>query len=184
MSNIGDFRLGANLGASVLKETQIKVIDVSDKPLKPNVVRQGKQVPAVALDPRIVDTLLGPEVIITPGQAPRVVSQSVPAGTKIAKGASIDISLAPRTTIPIDVITGFHPGFAGTNIGGIVDTILSNRQVSDAVLDFDTAAEVPEATRAAIRTTLQGSNIGIDDADPARSFDAAVRTLKGAAAFK
>jgi hypothetical protein len=184
MSNTSDFLSGAGFMAAASKEMQLKVIDISDKPLKSNVVRQGRQVPAVALDPRAVDAILGPEVIITPGQAPRVVSQSIPPGTKVARGAGVDISLAPRSTIPIDVIVGFHPDFRGKNVGGVVEVILANRQVSDAVLDFDNAADVPAATRAVIEQTLTTNQVGINNDDPTRSFEAAFLTLKGVAAFK
>jgi hypothetical protein len=177
-----DFR--ATSATSISAPGGLKVIDVSDKPMKSNVVRQGKQVPAVALDPRIVDTFVTPDVIVTPILAPRVVSQSIAAGIKVTKGASVDIMLAPRNTIPIDVIVGIHEGFRGRNVGGVVDTILTQPEVVGAVLDFETAAEVPAPQRAVIEAALASNNIGIVPDDSKRNFDAAFRTLKGAAAFK
>ena len=173
-----------NVVASKASGGGLKVIDVSDKPLKSNVVRQGKQVPAVALDQKIVDTFVTPDVIVSPTLAPRVVSQSIAPGIKVAKGASVDITLAPRNTIPIDVIVGVHEGFRGRNVGGVVDTILTQPEVFGAVLDFETAAEVPAPQRAAIEAALASNNIGIVADDPKRNFDSAFRTLKGAAAFK
>ena len=99
---------------------------------------------------KIVDTFVTPDVIVSPTLAPRVVSQSIAPGIKVAKGASVDITLAPRNTIPIDVIVGVHEGFRGRNVGGVVDTILTRPEVVSAVLDFETAAEVPAPQRAAI----------------------------------
>jgi hypothetical protein len=162
----------------------LKVIDVSDKPVKSNVVRQGKQVPAVVLDAKIVDTFVTPDVIVTPTLAPRVVSQNIAPGVKVARGASVDITLAPRNTIPIDVVVGVHEGFRGRNVGGVVDSILVQPEVVSAVLDFETAAEVPAPQRAAIEAALASNDIGIVPDDPKRNFDSAFRTLKGAAAFK
>ena len=162
----------------------LKVIDVSDKPLKSNVVRQGKQVPAVALDQKIVDTFVTPDVIVPPTLAPRVVSQSIAPGIKVARGASVDITLAPRNTIPIDVIVGVHEGFRGRNVGGVVDSILARPEVVSVVLDFETAEEVPAPQRAVIEAALASNDIVIVPDDPKRNFDSAFRTLKGAAAFK
>jgi hypothetical protein len=170
--------------ATATSAAGLKVIDVSDKPLKSNVVRQGKQVPAVALDQKIVDTFVTPDVIVTPTLAPRVVSQSIAPGIKVAKGASVDIVLAPRHTIPIDVIVGIHEGFRGRSVGVVVDNILTQPEVVGAVLDFETAADVPAPQRAAIEAALAANDIGIVPDDSKRNFDAAFRTLKGAAAFK
>jgi hypothetical protein len=162
----------------------LKVIDVSEQPLKSNVVRQGKLVPAVALDQKIVDAFVTPDVIVTPTLAPRVVSQSIPPGVKVARGASIDIVMAPRNTIPIDIIVGVHEGFRGFNVGGVVDAMLGQPEVANAVLDFEEPEQVPAASRAAIEQALAANDIGIVADDPKRDFNAAFRTLKGAAAFK
>lgn len=172
-----DVKLSSNFSA-------VKVIDVSDQPVKPNVVRQGKQVPAVAIDQKIVDTFITPDVIVAPQLVPRVVSQSIAPGVKVARGASVDLVMAPRTTIPVDVIVGLHEGFRGRNIGSVVDTILAAPEVTNAVLDFETAADVPASTRAVIEQALAANEIGIVPDDAKRNFDAAFRTLKGAAAFK
>ena len=121
---------------------------------------------------------------MSPTLAPRVVSQSIAPGIKVAKGASVDITLAPRQDDSIDVIVGVHEGFRGRNVGGVVDTILTQPEVFGAVLDFETAAEVPAPQRAAIEAALASNDIGIVADDPKRNFDSAFRTLKGAAAFK
>ena len=179
-----DFRATSSAFSASSASSGLKVIDVSDKPMKSNVVRQGKQVPAVALDQKIVDTFVTPDVIVTPTLAPRVVSQSIAPGVKVARGAGVDIVLAPRNTIPVDVIVGVHEGFRGRNIGGVVDSILTRPEVVSAVLDFETAEEVPAAERAAIEQVLASNNIGIVPDNSKRNFDAAFRTLKGAAAFR
>ncbi|MGH6923617.1 MAG: hypothetical protein ACRED5_07740 [Propylenella sp.] len=162
----------------------LKVIDVSDQPLKSNVVRQGKQVPAVEIDQKIVDTFVTADVLVTPTLAPRVVSQSIAPGIKVAKGMSVDLVLAPRITIPIEIIKGVHEGFAGRNVGNVVDNLLGQPEVANAVLDFDEPEQVPAASRAAIEQALSANDIGIVADDPKRDFNAAFRTLKGAAAFK
>ena len=172
-----DIKLAANLA-------DLKIIDVSDQPVKSNVLRQGKQVPTVTLDPKVISSFITPDVILPPQQAPRVVSQSIAPGIKVAKGATIDIVLAPRNIIPIDVIAGAHKGFVGRDMGGVIDTFLAKPEILNAVLDFDTAAEVPSATRTAIEKELTDNNISIVADDNTQNFDAAFRTLKGAAAFK
>lgn len=165
-------------------DQSFKVIDVSEKPLKPNVVREGKQVPFVQLNKDIVEAVIAPDVIVRPGQAPRVVRQSIPAGTKVARGASVDLVLAPRQRIPGGVFVGGHNGFAQRNVEDIVGSVLEDEAVVSAVLDFEEPADLPPQGRRVVEAALQNADIAIDDEDPTRSFAAAFRTLKGAAAFR
>jgi hypothetical protein len=162
----------------------LKVIDVSDRPLKPNVVRRGKQVPFVELDQGIVESIIGPGVIVQPGQAPRVVSQSIPPGTKVARGAGVDLVLAPRRRIPGGIFRGGHAGFKDRNVEEIVGTLLANDVVFSAVLDFEDPADLPPPSRQAIEAELEGADIAVDESDSSRDFAAAFRVLKGAAAYK
>lgn len=171
-------------GSQLATDQAFKVIDVSEKPLKPNVVRQGKQVPFVALDKGVVDAVIAPDVIIQPGQAPRVVSQSIPPGTKVARGASVDLVLAPRSRIPGRVFTGGHAGFATRDVADIVENLLTDEAVVAAVLDFEDPSELPAQSRSAVENALQEADIPIDEGDPNQSFAAAFRSLKGAAAYR
>ena len=86
-----------NVVASKASGGGLKVIDVSDKPLKSNVVRQGKQVPAVALDQKIVDMFVTPDVIVSPTLAPRVVSQSIAPGIKVRAASTSRWRCATRS---------------------------------------------------------------------------------------
>jgi hypothetical protein len=186
---VADITIGAATGRQITGakfgvDQSFKVIDVSEKPLKPNVVRAGKQVPFVALNKNIVDALIAPDVIVQPGQAPRVVSQSIPAGTKVARGASVDLVLAPRSRIPGGVFAGGHAALAERNVDDIISGVLVNDTVLAAVLDFDDPAELPAQSRAAVEAALEGADIPIDDADPKQSFGAAFLSLKGAAAYR
>lgn len=176
---------GAQLKSTTTSASQLlKVIDVSDQPLKSNVVRKGKLVPSVELDPRIVDAVISPDVIVQPGESPRVVSQSIPPGTKVARGASVDLVLAPRTRIPGGIFRGGHAGFMALNVQDIVGNLLVNDAVFAAVVDFDDPDDLPANSRAAITAALDGVGIGVVETDPTQDFAAAFRSLKGAAAFK
>jgi hypothetical protein len=160
-------------------------IDISDKPLKSTVVRDGKEVPFVQLNQAVVEQFVGSAVSVS-AEVPRVVSQSVPAGAKVPRGASVNLVLAPRNKIPVGVFAGGHPAFAALagvrNVDDLVTTFLT-ATVANAVLDFDAPDKVPEATRTVIANELLAKGVTIDPNDKARDFAAAFNTLKGAAVF-
>jgi hypothetical protein len=113
-----------------------------------------------------------------------VVSQSILFGTKVARGASVDLVLAPRNRIPGNVFVGGHASFMARNVEEIIGSVLVSDAVVAAVLDFDDPAELPAQSRQAVESALANADIPIDDADPTQSFAAAFLSLKGAAAYR
>src|SRR5262245_9380667 len=83
-------------------------VDLSTKPAETQVVREGFKVPTVDLVP---DALRDYLAIIPKGQ-PRVVTQSVAAGTTVTRGTTIDLVLVEPGTIPGKIFDGHHLGLA------------------------------------------------------------------------
>jgi len=71
--------------------TGIEFVDLSDKPAKAKIVRQGFDVPEAKLDTKKVDQFLGDLTQISTKEAPRVVSQAIAPGTKVTAGTVVDL---------------------------------------------------------------------------------------------
>ena len=103
-------------GAAGLTTSQpIKVIDVSERPAVANVIRDGKQVPAVGVSQIDLQNWLNIGVIGPIEDRRRVVTQSVPPGTRVARNASVDIVLAEPVIIPIGVLQQPHRSLVNAN---------------------------------------------------------------------
>ena len=160
----------------------ITFIDLSKEFVKPQVFRDGKIIPDILLKKNVVDQIVG--VAVIPGDTPRVISQSIAAGTHVSRGTKVDIILASRKKIPIDILTDVHSGFGIQDIDQVITGFLDTPVITDAVLTYATADQLPAAARTAIEGKLAAKGIAIDASKSSTSFEAAFQTLKGAAAFK
>ena len=177
----------AALGDATLNVAQaIKVVDVSTKPAQANVVREGKLVPSVATDATALKNWLDLGVVRPAEGLARVVTQSIPSGTRVARGTTVDILLSEPRLIPINVLERPHRSLVdrGVTVQNVVDDFLTDAEIRNAVLDNDRPETLPPATQERIRTAFRGRDVLIDDGDPSRDFGAAFRTLKTAAAFR
>jgi hypothetical protein len=161
---------------------KVQLVDLSEKAASANIVREGLTMPSVTLDRDALDRFVL-EDIVRPSSAPRVVSQSVQAGTAVPRGTVVDLFLAPRQSIPGTLIPAPHRDIAAGTIDGIVTGVLSERVMRERVAKYETLEQMPEAERAAFRNDLERQNVPLDDGQPDRSADAAFRTMKAALAF-
>lgn len=157
-------------------------IDVSDRPITSNIVRDGAVVPAVNFDPVVVGSFLDPGRVIKLPE--RVVRQSIPAGSRVPVGTVVDLVLAPTSIIPLNVFDGVHADFQQFEVVGGALELLNNSAVRKITLDYATAAEVPADKKAQLVTELSGLGINVVADDPERGFDRAFGTLRNVAAFR
>jgi len=164
----------------------IKVIDVSEKPAQANVVREGKLVPAVTTNATALQNWLNLGVIRPVEDLRRVVSQTIPAGTRVARGVAVDLLLAEARLIPLDVLDRPHRGLVdrGFTVQSIADDFLGDAEIRNAILDASTPEALSPASQQRIRNAFTQRDLTVDDGDPARDFNSAFRTLKSAAAFR
>jgi hypothetical protein len=179
-----NFKLAAAAFSGTSTPTPVKVIDLSEKSLKPNIVREGVQVPVVTLDPDLIKQIVRPDTLIDARESSRVVSQSIPPGTRVKKGATIDLVLAARFQIPVSVISGAHKDLAPQNLDQINKGLLIDPIIADVVKRFEKPEDVPVETRTALEERLKKGGVTLDPADPGRTYAAAFNTLKGASAFR
>lgn len=168
---------------TLLQPTQ-RVVEIANVPVVAKVVREGFQVPAVALNAQAAEFFLGNLQPIQPRHTPRVVSQSVRPGTKVTTGTVVDLILAPPTDIPFSIFDNVHRDLRARNVASLVDGILQDNTVRQSLLRYDKAEDVPAAERTALTQSFQSANIGVNESAPDTSFAAAFNSARGALAFK
>ena len=158
-------------------------IDLSEKTKTAKVVREGFAVPQVPLDRTKAIFAIENMVTVLPRSMPRVVSQSIPAGTKVPPGTVIDFVVVPKTDIPFNIFENVHDSLTTKNLDH-VDDLLENVSVREVLLKHESAADVTPAEKAALVTAFQGKGIAVDEAQPGKTFEKAFNSVRGAVAFR
>ena len=152
-------------------------VEVGQASTSANITRGGVKLPDIAVNPEIVGSFLGDLHPI----ATHIVSQSIAAGTSVARGTAIDIVLAPGLNLPIGVIEGVHPGLAGFTVEQVSNEFL-NADVRDILRRRSDAADLTTTERDTLTTTLTQQGIPIAD-DGTNTLAAAFKGLQGALTF-
>ena len=158
-------------------------IDISEKPTKAKVVREGFQVPPVVLDDKKATFVLENLPTVQPKAAPRVVSQSIPPGTKVTPGTVVDLILAPKDVIPFDIFEAVHADLKLKNLNH-VDDVVENVAVREVLLKRESASEVTTEEKQLLVTEFQKKGITVNEADSNRTFDKAFSNVRSAVAFR
>lgn len=160
-------------------------VEVAPQPAQAKVVREGFQVPAVALNNQAAEFFLDNLEVLQPRQTPRVVSQSIQPGTRVTAGAVVDLVLARSSDVPFNIFAGVHTGLRQRTVDTLLDGMLAQPTVRQAVLKYDKAEDVSAADRTLlVQQFQQSADIAIDDTSPDTSFAAAFQSARMALAFK
>lgn len=180
MATIGTNKL--QTAAAVTSGTRF--IDISDKPIRTNIVREGFQVPAAIVDEAQITSVLERLPPIGRIEASRVVVQSVPAGTRVTAGTVVNVVLAPKSSVPTGIFVGAHADLRGMVISQVTDAFV-DANLLHTILTYDTPSAAPEAERnAALQDAQSLLHITVDPADPTRDASALWGTLRNAAAYR
>ncbi len=159
-------------------------VEVAPQPATAKVVREGFQVPAVALNNQAADFFLDNLPVLQPRQTPRVVSQSIKPGTRVTAGTVVDLILAPASDIPFTIFEGVHRDLLERNVGNLLDGLLAEPATRQSVLKYQKAEDMPVAEREVLTQQFRQQQIVIDEANPDTGFTAAFNSARAALAFK
>ena len=159
-------------------------VDVSAKAVSADVVREGYRVPAATVDRARTDFLLGELVEVTKRDEPRIISQSVAAGTSVPAGTVVNLVLTQRSNVPFDIFEGVHEDLRTRTVDQFLEGPLNNASIRENVLRFENAAEVPQEIRNQLVTAFQNNAITINEAQANTSFEAAFNGARAALAFR
>jgi hypothetical protein len=155
-------------------------VEVSQAAPPPTIVRDGKAVAPPAFNPALVDDLVAHAVPLVRTQVPVAVSQSIPAGTRVAKGTPIDLVLMPVTQIPFTVFTHFHADLATKNVSDLLP-VVADPHVAP-LLDRDPST-LSSDQQTVIKTALTAQGVNVVDTDTSRNFAAAFQSLQSVRVF-
>lgn len=170
-----------NLGTNPLTRASSVRVDVGQKVLSPVIIRGGEEILAPQVDKGRVDDMIANYIPQRRRTVPRGVAQSIPAGTFVARGTPIDVTLVPVTDIGYGILENAHLGFAERSIDDMLDLV--QQPDIERALKKRAVGDVTETERNAIVQALGEREISVTEDDPAQSFERAFETLKQTRAF-
>lgn len=143
------------------------------------IVRDGKPVGQVQVNQ---DKVSGVLVGFRPVNS-RVVTQSIAAGTPVARGTAVDLVLAEPSRIPIDVVDGIHAALIEETMASMYDRFLKNDpELTNIVANAAAGAATPAAdvTKVQQKAAAQGVEV---TATAGQDFAAFMTGLQAAYTF-
>ena len=151
-------------------------VDVGSRKIDSQVERDGVPIAPLQINPDVLKDI----VLQRPPLLVKVVSQSVPPGTPVPVGTTVDLVMAPPFQLPVGVVSGVHVGIRELNIGDAYQRLnVQDPRVSRLVARA-ASNQLDAADRAEVNEIFEAADIeGIEITDePGRDVNAAVETLK------
>jgi hypothetical protein len=178
---MAEFRFPTDSAALRRRAMDYKPVDVSDKPVAAVIMREGVQVKAPGIRKDSVEDLISGLDVIGRKATPRVVSQSLPAGTYVSRGTPVDLVLVRPADVSIGVLENTHEGLRERSVEDLF-SMLDNPLIKKAV-DKGDASKVSDEEKQAIKDGFDAMGVEIDDQEAGKSFDRAFKSLEGARVF-
>lgn len=168
-----------NLVASSRATAAPVFIDVSDRPTIAEVSRGGFSLGEIAMRPEILESVLDARPIVRA----KVVSQSIVAGTAVARGTAIDIVITRTDDLPINVVPGIHQAFIDSTVSTVFNRFEGNAAVRDIIRRRTDAGQLTadEQTQLTTALTADGIQIGTESSN---NLTSAFTALQAAFTFQ
>ena len=173
-----------NQGTSNKASGTVKFVDISDKPVEAEVVRDGRKVPQVKIREDLVADFVAPDRLDDRTLQTRVVYQTVPAGKRVARGTVVDLVMSNPYLIGTDFVTGSHRDLSERSIGQVADTFFENVEIRRGIQLSESVEELSPQVRAAIEATAAENDIAIDKSDTERDLQSLFVAMKAADAYR
>jgi hypothetical protein len=173
----------AELAGAAPRRTIGNLVDVGERAtVVTTIIRGGEEVKPPALNTGRVEDFANRLVPLGRVFVPRVVSQSVPPGTRVAKGTPVDLMFVPVSDIDFSLFDKVHADLRPRTVESVLP-LLNNATVA-AALQKPAAADLSADEKTALSGALTQAGITINDADPERTLDVAFESLQSARAFQ
>lgn len=161
----------------------IRLVDISDRPVEAEVLRDGAKVARVDIREDLVADFIAADRLDGRALQQRVIFQSVSAGARVPRGTEVDVVLSSPYLIGTDFVAGSHIDLSEVTIGLVAESYLANPEIRRAVQLADTPDDLAPSVVQALEGFAQDNNVRIDSADPERDFQAFYTAVKAADAF-
>lgn len=118
------------LAASTEGEVRQVFVQLGESRTNANIKRNNYAIPSFELDQDVID-----DIVIGPIIRNKVVSQSIAPGTVVAKGTTIDLVLAPASSLPGRIIPNGHIFLAEQTMEQAYDLYLRDDPVMRRLLE-------------------------------------------------
>ena len=167
------------LAAARLATSGPVFVDVSEKATTAQVSRGGFNLGEIAIRPDVLEGILDTRPVIRT----KVVSQSIAAGTAVARGTAIDIILTRTDDLPIAVIPGVHEAFADLTVQNVFSQFEANATVRDIVRRRTDASELTAEEQTQLTTQLDANGVTIG-LEASNNLNSAFNALQAAFTFQ
>jgi hypothetical protein len=155
-------------------------VNLGEAEKQANIARDGVAVPIVTIDPRVLEEV----VPIVPRLQPRVVSQSIPAGTRVPQGTSIELVLASPFDLPTKIVPDAHVGLAERPLEQVFRDFIRDRDDVRAVLARNSSADtLTDNDRTVIRRSFEAQGLTLDESQTGLAVRNAFAALQAAQTF-
>lgn len=163
-------------GAAAFRTTEdVVFIDVGDRAIESNVVRDGIKLGIYEIDQGILD-----EIVVGPAIRQVVISQSIPPGTPVPVGTAVDLGLAPTGRFPGKIIPGLLPEVEELEFAEMYEKLVLGRSEAVQILSRVGPENVlPEREVELMFELFEEAGFAVDESNA----DAALRTLQAANTF-
>lgn len=147
--------------ASAAREIE-HVVETSERSVRrAKIVRDGMPVADVQVDKTAIEGVLaGTREVVT-----RVVAQSIKAGTPVARGTMVNLTLTESKRIPGRAIEGIHVQFAEENLQDIFDKYLEpDPELQNIIARSSGGQALTAAERNRLSEKVRAKGVQVDEA--------------------
>src|SRR5262249_27396296 len=157
-------------------------IEVGDKTVRSPVLRDGLEVKAPVLSPDRVFDFVDKLPPVSRFTIPRVLTQGIAAGVKVARGTVVDVTMVPATAIKVGLLEQSHVALRDRTVASVANVI--NDDLATVLAAHETSATLADADRTKVQTAFTQLQITTDEKQADKSFETAFQTLRDVHVFR
>jgi hypothetical protein len=157
-------------------------LEVSEIAARPQVMREGRLVRALTIDnDRVADIIrdLRPPPRFN---VPRVVDQSVPTGTLVQRGSTIDLTLVRPADIRFELFGEVHTALLDKNVAAVLTAMPAN--VTTIIGAKENPADLTQPERDAVVGFLNAQGVATAGGSGVNSFEAVYGVMQDIQVFR
>jgi hypothetical protein len=154
-------------------------VEVSEQSTAAQITRGGSKLAELEINPEVVGSFLDTLPVVQT----KVVTQTILAGTAVARGTVIDVVMVRTDDLPIRVVPGVHTGLADLTVSQVGQEFLGSADVRDILRRRTDSADLTEAEQATLTSALAQQGVQVSGTGN-QSLGAAFKGLQAAFTFQ
>ena len=167
-------RLGGILGGS--GPSLPVYVDVGSRKIESRIERDGIPIRVLEVNPDLLKDALVDRTVLRV----RVVSQSIPPGTPVPVGTSVNLTMTRPGTLPGRIFPGIHRQLRDLDLADGYQRLIGRTQnfpLVKRILNHAADGRLTAEDTVAVRTIFEGAHLEFDEDNPESNLNTAVTTL-------